>query len=70
VKLHNTAGAPTAGTGVVMTIAIPAGSAANVEFSNGIAFGTGIAFTTVTGIADANATAVGASDLAINLFYK
>jgi len=70
VKLHNTAGAPTAGTGVVMTIGIPAGSAANVEFINGIAFGTGIAFTTVTGIADANATAVGASDLAINLFYK
>ena len=70
VKLHNTAGTPTAGTGVVMVIAIPAGSGANMEFSNGIAFSTGIAFTTVTGIADANATAVGASDLAINLFYK
>ena len=69
VKLHNTAGTPTAGTGVVMVVAIPAGSGANVEFANGIAFSTGIAFTTVTGIADANATAVGASDLAINLFY-
>jgi hypothetical protein len=70
VKLHNTAGVPTAGSGVVMTIGIPSGSAANVEFANGIAFSTGIAFTTVTGIADANASAVGASDLAINLLYK
>jgi hypothetical protein len=41
------------------------------EFASegGVAFTTGIAFTTVTGIADADATAVTASDLSIDIFY-
>jgi hypothetical protein len=70
VKLHNTAGTPTAGTGVVFTIGVPAASGSNFELTSGITFATGIAFTTVTGIADNDTTAVGASDLNINLFYK
>lgn len=70
VKLHNTAGTPTAGTGVVYTIAVPATGGTNFSVTNGIAFSTGIGITTVTDTADAGTTAVGASDLVINLHYK
>jgi hypothetical protein len=41
-----------------------------VAFPNGVTFATGIAFTTVTEVADAGTTAVASGDLAINLFYK
>lgn len=70
LKFHNSATTPTAGTGVVFTVGIPATSGSNFEIAGGIAFSTGIAFTTVTGIADSDNAAVGASDLNINLFYK
>jgi hypothetical protein len=70
VAFHNTAGTPTAGASVSFAIVIPPTSAANVEFTNGIAYGTGIAITTVTDLTDAGATAVAASDLIINIFYK
>jgi len=70
VAFHNTAGTPTAGSGVVSALVIPAGGAANVEFSNGIAFSTGIAITTVTGLPDSDSTGVAANDLVINIFYK
>lgn len=69
VAFHNTAGTPTAGTSVVFQLCIPPGSAANVFSDVGIAFSTGIAFTTVTGIAESNSTAVGADDLSITLFW-
>jgi hypothetical protein len=67
---HNSAGTPTAGAGVFFAIVLPPGSAANVFNDTGIAFGTGIAISTVTGLTDADATAVGASDLNIDIFYK
>lgn len=70
VVFHNTAGTPTAGASVFFSIVIPATSGANVEFTNGIEFSTGIAITTVTGLADNDANAVGANDLVINLLYK
>lgn len=70
VKLHNTAGTPTAGTAIVQTIAVPAGGGSNFSSDSGIAFGTGIAFTTVTGTADSDSAAVAANDLIIDLFYK
>lgn len=58
VKLHNSAAAPTAGAGVAMTIAIPPNSVNNSPPSfGGIAFGTGIGRTIVTGSADTDATA-------------
>lgn len=60
VKLHNQTTAPTAGTGVVRTIGIPPNG--NSEFfseGGAFTFATGIALTTVTGAADADATAVG-----------
>lgn len=69
VKFHNTAGSPTAGTGVVLALGIPGGAAANVSYEIGIAFSTGIAITTTTGVTDADAVAVALSDLNINLFY-
>lgn len=70
VKFHNTAGAPTAGTGVVYTIGVQAGSYSAFDDDDGIAFATGIGISIVKGIADADATAVLASDCVVNVHYK
>lgn len=70
LAFHNTAGTPTAGASIFFKIGIPSGGAANVSFEQGLAFGTGIGITTVTGAADSNNTAVAANDLIINLWYK
>jgi hypothetical protein len=70
VKLHNTAGTPTAGSGVVLTIAVPPSGGNNWSSETGIAFATGIAFTTVTGTADSDSTGAGANDLTIDIFYN
>lgn len=70
-KLYNKASAPTVGTDTpVMTIPIPGGSGANVEFANGIAFATGIAYALTTGVADADTAAVAANEIVINLLYR
>ncbi len=69
VKLHNQATAPTAGTGVVRTIAIAPNGVSGFSLDGGIAFTTGIALTTVTGAADADNTAVGANDIIGDLFF-
>lgn len=66
---HNTASAPTAGASVMFSIIIPPTSGANVFSDIGIAFSTGIAITTVTGLADNDTAAVAANDLIINLWY-
>jgi hypothetical protein len=70
LKFHNTASTPTAGASVVYTVAIQAGLSRDITFPHGLAFSTGIAFTTVTGIADNNSSAVTASDLVIDIAYK
>lgn len=70
VKLHNTAGTPTAGSGVVHTIGVPAGGGSNIHMASGLAFGTGIGITIVKDITDAGATAVAASDCSVDLHYK
>lgn len=70
VAFHNSASAPTAGASVFFSLVIPAGSGANVEFAQGLAFSSGIGITTTTGTADSDATAVAAGDLIINIFYK
>jgi hypothetical protein len=71
VKFHNTAGTPTAGTGVVLTVGVQAGVARDVVFpEGGRAFATGIAFTTVTGIADTDANAVALNDASIEVCYE
>lgn len=69
VKLHNTAGAPTAGAGVVATIGIPPNGLAQLEIPAGIGFATGIARTCVTGAADADATATAANDVVGDIFF-
>jgi hypothetical protein len=70
VALHNAATSPTAGASIFFTLVIPATSAANVFSDVGIAFSTGIAITTVTGLPDANASPVAVDDLNINIFYQ
>jgi len=70
VAFHNTAGSPSAGASVFYSLVIPALSAANVSLPSGIAFSTGIAITTVTGLADSDNVAVALNDLVINIFYK
>lgn len=70
VVFHNTAGTPTAGASVFSSLVIPPTSGANVSLVRGQQFSTGIAITTVTGLADNDTTAVAANDLIINIFYK
>lgn len=71
VKLYNKASAPTVGTDTPFrTIGVAPNSRVSGTFSNGIAFATGIAIATTTGIADTDSTAVGASDLSIDIDYK
>ena len=70
VKLHNSATAPTAGAGVVMTIGIPPNGANNMPVGAGsIGFSAGIGRTIVTGSADTDATATTAGAVVGDLFY-
>ncbi len=69
VKLHNQTTAPTAGTGVVRTIAIPPNGRAELAIEGGIAFGTGIGMTITNGAADNDTTAVAANDVVGDLFF-
>ena len=69
VKLHNQTTLPTAGTGVVRTIALPPNSVSNIHLDGGIAFTTGIGLTTVTGSADADNVAVGVGDIVGDLYF-
>ncbi len=68
VCLHNTAGTPTAGAGVIWAQVVQAGSPCNIPIAgNGIGFTIGIARTVVkvassADIADAAATATAAND--------
>lgn len=52
-----------------LTIPVPAGSAANVEYTNGIAFSTAITAAATTGVATADATAPAANQVVANFFY-
>lgn len=71
VKLYNKATGPTVGSDTPkMTIGIPANSAANVEYSKGIYFDTGIGWAATTGVADADTGAPGANEVIGNLLYK
>jgi len=73
LKFHNTSGSPTAGTGVTDTFMIPgntAGAGFVVNFDKGVSFSSGIAITLVTGIGDSDATAVAASEIVLQVYYK
>ena len=71
LKIYNLAVAPTVGTSVAaLTILLPAGGGSNIPIpSQGIAFGTGIAFA-ITGLGTtADATAVAVSQVFVNGAY-
>jgi hypothetical protein len=53
----------------VMTIPVPAGSAANVFTDTGIAFGTAITAAATTGVADADTGAPAANAVVVNILY-
>ncbi len=70
VKLHNSASAPTAGAGVVMTIGIPPnGVSISSSGFGGLAFSAGIGRTIVTGAADTDATATNLNAVVGDLYY-
>lgn len=71
VKFYDTAGTPTAGSGTIKhTVQIPGNSVVARTFKDGVDYPTGLAFVTVTTIADTGSTGVGANDLSIDLDYK
>ncbi|MCC6188204.1 MAG: hypothetical protein IT318_04190 [Anaerolineales bacterium] len=72
VKLYNaTAANVTVGTTTpVMTLTIPAGSAANLLSPIGIVFDTGICAAATTEVADNGTTAPAANQVVANFFYK
>lgn len=69
VKIHNVAGAPTAGASVYMTIAIPPNGISTMMLEGGVAMSTGIAYSTVTGAADTDTTAVALNDIVGDIFF-
>jgi hypothetical protein len=72
VKFYNKASAPTVGTDVPVFV-IPLESNFKTNSYNvdaGITFSTGIAIAITAGLADSDATAIAASDVVVNLFYK
>lgn len=70
LKLYDKASAPTVGTDTPrMTIPIPPGAAANVYWTKGIQFPSGIALALTTGVADSDTVAVAASEIVVNLLY-
>jgi hypothetical protein len=71
VNLYNTNTVPTVGTTAISTaIIVPGLAAANVNFPDGIDFGTGISISTVTDLTDSGSTPVAQNDLIINIYYK
>jgi len=71
VKLHNTAGTPTAGASVAYVIAVPPGFPVSRTLpGRGRQFSVGIGITVVTGITDASAVAVALSDAVIELEFE
>jgi len=73
LKLYNKASAPTVGTDTpVATLAIPAsttGAGFMLPIPGGVAFSTGIAYATTTGVADADTAAVAANEILLWIGY-
>lgn len=71
VKFYNKATAPTVGTDVpVLTLCIPATSAANVWLGPGINFTLGIGIGATQLVADNDATAPAANDVVVNILFN
>lgn len=70
VKFHDNAGSPTPGTGAIRTVGVQAGTQRDVALPLGVVFATGIAYSIVKGLADADATAIVAGDCVVDVDYK
>lgn len=71
VKLYNTAGTPTAGSGTPFrTIYVPKGSRASFHSTTGLNMGTGIGLTITGGAADADTTSIAAAQVTVEIDYK
>lgn len=69
VKVYDIATAPDATATPIETLAIPAGSAANLSIAEGIQFSNGIALRCTTGVADNDIGAPAANDVIVNVRY-
>lgn len=71
VKLYDSTDAPVVGTTVPsLTIQIPASSQLALTWADGVNFSATMWMSTTTGVADSDATAVGAGDLVTQLFIE
>ena len=71
LKFYNKATAPTVGTDpAVITIALQPANVTSVEYTNGLAFATGIGLGLTVGLADSDTAAVAANEIVVNTFYK
>lgn len=70
VKFYNTSGTPTAGTSVVKSMGVQAGTGRTLASTAGVAFSTGIGISITKGITDADATATLLSDATCDVDYK
>lgn len=70
VKVYDTASTPDGTFTPVLTLALPANSAANVFLATGMEFLNGIALRASTGVADNDTGAPTANDVIVNVFYK
>src|SRR5579859_1492999 len=71
VKFYNKASAPTVGTDTpVLTVQVPPNSTVIRAYPEGLTFSTGIAWAATGAITDADTTAIGLSDLSVDLNYK
>lgn len=70
VKLYDKASHPLVGHDTpFMTIALPAGGGANVNFTSGITLSHGIGVAATTGVGDGNSAAPTANDVIANIIY-
>jgi hypothetical protein len=70
VKLYDKATAPSSSDTPLLTIGIPANSAANVLAPAGVNTANGIGIRGTTGVADNDTGAPTANDIIVNVFYK
>jgi hypothetical protein len=72
IKFYNSGSAPTLGSGTpVLSFLIPPGSSGlQITAEQGLAFSAGIGYTLSTGATDADAVAVAANEIVVNLGYR
>ena len=70
IKLYNKATTPWVGADTpIMTIPLPCGGGANVNFTSGISFSKGIGIGATTGVGDRDSGAPAANDVIVNIIY-